>query len=160
MSGGVTDEFAGVTPQLIVPDTAAAVEFYRQAFGADELRRNELPDGRVMLSELLVCGGRLLVHDEFAESGAVTPERLGGSPVTLHLYVADVDEVFARAVRLGATPLMEPQDAFWGDRYAQVLDPSGHRWSFGQKLEDLAPDEINERGRAYLRDRADPEHPH
>ncbi|RZQ65973.1 VOC family protein [Amycolatopsis suaedae] len=139
------DEFAGVTPQLTVSDTDAAVRFYTAAFGADELLRNHDPDGRVMHCELLVGGGRVLVHDEFPERGSVGPRALGGTPVVLHLYVADVDAVFAAAVEAGAKALMEPQDAFWGDRYAMVEDPFGHHWSMAHRLADPSVAELEER---------------
>jgi PhnB protein len=131
----LTTEFPGITPQLTVTDTDAAVAFYRAAFGADELLRNSGPDGRVFHCELLVNGGRLLVHDDFSEHGE-DPSALGGSPVVLHLYVPDVDAAFAAAVAAGATPVAEPQDAFWGDRYAQLTDPFGHRWSLGTTREE------------------------
>lgn len=128
-------EFPGVTPQLTVRDTGAAVEFYRAAFGADELLRNSMPDGRVFHCELLVNGGRLLLHDDFSDTGE-TPEALSGSPVVLHLYVPDVDATFAAAIAAGAVAVAEPEDAFWGDRYAQLTDPFGHRWSLGTTREE------------------------
>lgn len=130
-------EFPGVTPQLTVRDTAAAVRFYRAAFGADELYRNAGPDGRIFHCELLVNGGRLLLHDDFTDHGE-TPGALGGSPVVLHLYTDDVDAAFAAAIAAGATADMEPQDAFWGDRYAMLTDPFGHRWSLGTVREQLS----------------------
>jgi PhnB protein len=151
MSGSLP-EFPGVTPQLTVSDTAAAVDFYRAAFGADELLRNHAPDGRVMHCELLVHGGRLLVHDEFPEAGDLSPAALGGSPVALHLYVTDVDAAFARAVAAGAVAVMEPMNAFWGDRYAQVTDPFGHHWSLATQQEDLAAEEMNDRAARWSQD--------
>ncbi|HYN94987.1 MAG TPA: VOC family protein [Pilimelia sp.] len=138
-------EFPGITPHLTVPDTEAAVRFYRAAFGADELVRNVAPDGRVMHCELLLDGGRLLLHDEFPESGALGPAALGGSPVTLHRYVADVDAAYAAALAAGATGTQPPADTFWGDRYAQLTDPAGHRWSLATQREDLSPDELRAR---------------
>ena len=131
------DEYAGITPQLTVPSTAAAVEFYQAAFGADELIRNAGDDGRVFHCELLLNGGRLLLHDDFSEEGE-TPRALGGSPVTLHLYVPDVDEAYRRCVAAGAEPLSPPEDTFWGDRYAQIKDPTGHLWSLGTRKDDLS----------------------
>jgi PhnB protein len=132
-------EFPGITPQLTVLDTAAAVDFYRAAFGADELLRNHTPDGQVMHCELLVYGGRLLLHDEFAQqTGVRAPVTLGGTPVVLHLYVDDVDAAFERAVNAGARALMAPTDAFWGDRYAMIEDPFGHHWSLATTRDDLS----------------------
>ena len=144
----VPEEFSGLTPQLVVRDAAAAVAFYREAFGADELLRVHGPDGRVMHCELLVAGSRLLLHDEYPEARLTGPPD-GGNSVVLHLYVPDVDASFARAVRAGAEPVMEPDDAFWGDRYAVVRDPFGHRWSLASRREDLSPDELGRRARQW-----------
>src|SRR5882672_7132322 len=113
----MSNEFPGVTPQLTVHDADAAVRFYRAAFGADELLRNHGPDGRVMHCELLINGGRLLLHDDFHDD---SPRALGGSPVVLHLYVSDVDSVYVAAVAAGAVTDLPPQKAFWGDRYAMI----------------------------------------
>jgi PhnB protein len=148
MSGMDFTEFPGVTPQLTVSDTDAAVRFYRTVFGADELLRNHSPDGRVMHCELLLNGGRLLVHDEYREHNSIAPTTLGGTPVVLHIYVDDVDAVYAKAVEAGASPEMPPQDAFWGDRYAQVIDPFGHHWSIATPHEDLSVAELEARGDA------------
>ncbi|HEY7596555.1 MAG TPA: VOC family protein [Actinophytocola sp.] len=136
------DEFPGVTPQLTVGDADAAVRFYRAAFHADELLRHHGPDGRVTHCELLVNRGRLLLHDDFAGQ---SPTALGGTPVTLHLYVDDVDAAFATALAAGATSLMDPADQFWGDRYAMIQDPFGHRWSLATPREDLSIEEMRER---------------
>ncbi|WP_409495951.1 VOC family protein [Amycolatopsis sp. cmx-11-12] len=156
MTGWAADEeFAGVTPQLTVADTAAAVRFYTAVFGADELLRNHASDGRVMHCELLVGGGRLLLHDEFPEHGAGRgPIALGGTSVVLHLYVADVDAVFAAALAEGATELMAPQEAFWGDRYAMIEDPFGHRWSVAQRAADPSVAELQERADRWAEDNA------
>jgi PhnB protein len=152
----VVPEFPGVTPQLTVPDTDAAVRFYRAAFGADELLRTNAPDGRVMHCELLVNGGRLLVHDEFPEMGDHAPGTLGGSPVMLHLYVPDVDAAYDTALAAGASELLAPTDAFWGDRYAQVTDPAGHRWSLATQQEDLSADDVTARGEAWTAEHGGP----
>jgi PhnB protein len=138
----LNSEFPGVTPQLTVHDTDAAVRYYRAAFGADELLRNHGPDGRVMHCELLVNGGRLLLHDEYE---APSPHTLGGTTVTLHLYVTDVDEVYTAALKAGGASVMEPQNAFWGDRYAMVLDPFGHKWSIATPREELSVAELEAR---------------
>jgi PhnB protein len=143
-ASGSYDEFAGVTPQLTVSDTDAAVRFYRAAFGADELLRNHAPDGRVMHCELLIAGGRLLLHDEFPEHGGRTPRSSQGTSVVLHLSVSDVDAVFAAALAAGATELMAPQEAFWGDRYAMIEDPFGHHWSVAQRKADPSVAELEE----------------
>jgi PhnB protein len=142
----MSGEFPGPTPQLVVDDADRAIRFYREAFGADELVRNHAPDGRIMHSELLVFGGRLLVIDDFEPDSVTSPTRLGGTTIRLHLYVPDVDSVYRRAVEAGASSLMEPEDAFWGDRYAIVRDPFGHQWSIATPKEDLSVSELESRG--------------
>jgi PhnB protein len=152
-SGAV--EFPGVTPQLTVGDADAAVRFYRAAFGADELLRAPGPDGRIMHCELLINGGRLLLHDDYSERRDQSPTALGGTPVVLHLYVADVDEVFDAALAAGATAMREPEEAFWGDRYAILRDPFGHCWSLATAREDLSVAELEERGDQWVRGDSD-----
>lgn len=142
-------EFPGPTPQLVVDDAERAILFYRNAFGADELVRNRAPDGRVMHCELLMCGGRLLVIDDFEADPVRSPTHLGGTTVRLHLYVSDVDSLYLRAVDAGAESLMAPQDAFWGDRYAIVRDPFGHQWSIATPKEDLSVSELEARSDAW-----------
>ncbi len=138
-------EFPGPTPQLVVDDADRAIRFYSTAFGADELVRNQAPDGRIMHCELLMFGGRLLVIDDFEPDQVAAPARLGGTTVRLHLYVPDVDAVYRRALEAGASSLMEPEDAFWGDRYAIVRDPFGHQWSIATPKEDLSVSELEAR---------------
>jgi uncharacterized glyoxalase superfamily protein PhnB len=152
-------EFSGVTPHLIVDGAAAAIEFYRAAFGADELGRQAGPDGRIWYAELLLNGGRILLVDEFPDMDARSPKALGGTPVMLHLYVEDTDAQYARAVEAGAEPLMPPADAFWGDRYAQVLDPFGHRWSIGTKVADLSTEETRDAASTWFAEHGNPASP-
>jgi PhnB protein len=134
---------------LTVDDADAAVEFYRAAFGADELLRSHSVDGRVMHCELLIHGGRLLLRDEFPEMGDRSPGTIGGTPVILHLYVSDVDAAYERAIQAGATGEMPPADQFWGDRYAMVTDPFGHRWSMATQREDLTAEELVQRAEEW-----------
>ncbi|HEV2779827.1 MAG TPA: VOC family protein [Actinophytocola sp.] len=145
----VSVEFPGPTPQLVVDDAERAIRFYREAFGADELVRNHAPDGRIMHCELLLCGGRLLVIDDFEPDQVRSPARLGGTTVRLHLYVSDVDRVYAGALAAGAESVMAPEDAFWGDRYAIVRDPHGHQWSIATPREDLSVSDLEARGDAW-----------
>jgi PhnB protein len=144
-------EFPGPTPQVVVDDADRAIRFYRNAFGADELVRNHAPDGRVMHCELLVCGGRLLVIDDFEADPLRSPARLGGTTVRLHLYVSDVDSQYLRALDAGAESIMAPRDAFWGDRYAIVRDPFGHQWSIATVKEDLSVSELESRADSWSR---------
>lgn len=143
--------FHTLTPHLEVRGAARAIDFYKAAFGAREIFRNLGPDGRlIMHCQLQIGDSMLLVHDEFAESGGESPDSLEGSAVTLHVYVDDVDAVFARAVAAGATVEMPVADMFWGDRYGQIKDPCGHRWSIATKIEDLTPTQMRERAAKFF----------
>ncbi len=137
-----------ITPHLVVRDAAAAIDFYRAAFGAEEVMRMPGPDGRtVMHGELKIGDSMVYLCDEFPQMGAKGPKSIGGTPVTLHMYVRDADAAFQRATAAGATVKMPLQDAFWGDRYGILEDPFGHTWSVGQHLEDLTPDQIARRAK-------------
>jgi uncharacterized glyoxalase superfamily protein PhnB len=146
----VPEEFHTITPHLVVRGVARAVEFYREAFGADELLRNLAPDGQsIMHAELLLGDSRFFVNDEFPGHGVLSPLGLKGSSVTLHLYVEDVDAVFERAVGAGAEIIMPVADCFWGDRFGILRDPFGHNWSVASRIEDLSPEELQARAKAY-----------
>ena len=147
-------EFPGATPQLVVDDADRAIGFYKEAFQADELVRNNAPDGRVMHCELLMFGGRVLVVDDFDEDLVSSPAKLGGSTVRLHVYVPDVDSVHERVLRAGGVNVLAPTDAFWGDRYAIVRDPSGHHWSIATQQQELSVAELEERSDAWSREHA------
>jgi PhnB protein len=127
-----------VTPHLCVTDGPAAMEFYKKAFGATEVSRMPAEDGkRLMHAELTVLGGKLMLHDDFPEyhgGKSESAKALGGTPVTLHLEVPDIDAAMAKAAAAGAAVTMPAQDMFWGDRYGQVTDPFGHRWSFSTPI--------------------------
>jgi uncharacterized glyoxalase superfamily protein PhnB len=153
------EEFPGVTPHIVVRSVADAVDFYQRAFGADELQRQSGPDGRIWHCELLVAGGRLLLVEEFPDMGMRSPLTIGGTPVMLHIFVADVDRTFDRAVSAGAEAAMKPLDTFWGDRYAQVIDPEGHRWSFGRRTDDVSVETAAARGEKWRTDRGNPVSP-
>lgn len=145
----VPEGFHTVTPHLIVRNAGAAIEFYKQAFGAEELFRMPGMDGKsVMHAELRIGDSTIMLCDEFPEMGAKSPEALGGSPVTVHLYVTDADKAFSQAVEAGATATMPLQDMFWGDRYGKVSDPYGHQWSIATHIADLTPEEIGQRAAA------------
>jgi uncharacterized glyoxalase superfamily protein PhnB len=147
----VPEEFHTITPHITVRGAAAAIDFYKRAFGAEELLRNFGPDGEsVMHCEMLLGDSRFFINEEYPEHGVRSPAALNGSPITLHLYVADVDAMYERAVRAGAEVLMPVEDQFWGDRYCIVRDPFGHRWSIASRLEDLSPRELRERADDYF----------
>jgi PhnB protein len=134
-----------LTPHLFVRDADGAVAFYRSAFGAAELLRNRLPDGRVLFVELAVGPARLLLSQETPTLGALAPPTIGGTPVLLHLEVEDPDAVARQAVDLGAVVEIPLQEMFWGERYGVLRDPYGHRWALSTAREQLTPDDIARR---------------
>lgn len=141
----IPDGYRTLTPYLCVVGAASALDFYRTAFGARELMRMDGPDGMIGHAEIEIGDCRLMLADEFPCPGAKSPQSLGGSAVTLHLYVDDVDAVVARAVAAGAEKVGEVEDRFWGDRSGTIEDPFGHLWHVATHVEDVAPDEIARR---------------
>ncbi len=133
-----------VTPHLVCAGAAKAIDFYVEAFGAVEGGRLPGPDGRLMHAHLRIGDSAVMLVDEMPEWGALGPLALKGSPVTIHLYVEDADAAFARAVAAGAEATMPPADMFWGDRYAQVRDPFGHKWSIATHQRDVSPGEMQQ----------------
>jgi len=134
-----------LTPHLTVKGAKQAIEFYKRAFGAVVKGVSEDPSGLVLHSQLMIGDSLLFLNDEFPAMGAKGPLTLGGTPVTIHLFVPDADKTFDTAVAAGAKVAMPMGDQFWGDRYGMVIDPFGHSWSISTHLEDLTPDEIMER---------------
>jgi PhnB protein len=137
-----------VSPMLTVSDGAAAIDFYVKAFGAEELGRVPGPDGKKLFhAALRINGALVMLNDDFPEMNdgkSATPEALGGSPVTIHLTVTDVDAKFQQAIDAGATVVMPLDDMFWGDRYGELRDPFGHLWSMGQPMREVSQDEIDQ----------------
>ena len=143
MVNAIPEGFTTLTPHIICKDAGAAIEFYKKAFGAEEICRMPGPDGQgVMHAEIQIGNSRLLLVDENPQWEKASPESLGGSPVTLHLYVEDCDKVFQSAVDAGATAAMPPMDTFWGDRYSKAVDPFGHHWGIATHIKDMTPEEI------------------
>jgi PhnB protein len=140
-----------ITPHLVIKGAAEAIDFYKRAFGAEELCRMPFPnpDGTTKLghAELQIGDSKLFLADEFPDYGSVGPS--GNSPVTIHLYVTDADSTFERAVEAGATVSMPMADMFWGDRYGKVIDPFGHHWSIAEHVEDLTPEQMQEKMAAF-----------
>ena len=137
-----------VSPMLTVSDGAAAIDFYVKAFDAEELGRVPGPDGKKLFhAALRINGALVMLNDDFPEMNdgkSATPEALGGSPVTVHLTVSDVDAKFQKAIDAGATVVMPLDDMFWGDRYGELRDPFGHLWSLGQPMREVSQDEIDD----------------
>jgi PhnB protein len=134
-----------VAPHLVVDDAAAAIDFYVKAFGATEYGRVPHPDGRLVHAALDINGSMVMLNDDFPEYSdgkSSTPKALGGTPVTIHLQVVDVESAFQRAVDAGATVIAPLEDQFWGDRYGVIRDPFGHHWSLGQPVRTVSPEEI------------------
>ena len=133
-----------ITPHLICAGAAKAIEFYKAAFGATEEARLPGPDGRLMHASVKIGDSQVMLVDEMPEWGALGPKSLKGSPVTLHLYVEDVDAAVKRAVDAGAKVTMPVADMFWGDRYGKIEDPFGHQWSVATHVRDVSMDEAME----------------
>ena len=141
----VPDGYHTVTPYLTVRGAAKAIEFYTRAFGAQQRGIMPTPDGRVGHAEIMVGNSIVMLADEFPEHGNKSPETLNGSPVGLAIYVDNVDEVFARAVKAGAAAKEPVEDKFWGDRAGSVTDPFGHKWTILTHKEDVSMDEMKKR---------------
>ncbi|OBA64523.1 hypothetical protein A5647_01850 [Mycobacterium sp. 1100029.7] len=134
-----------LSPHLVVDDAAGAIDFYVKAFGAEEIGRVPRPDGKLVHAAVRINGFLVMLNDDFPEmcgGKSMTPTSLGGTPVTIHLTVTDVEAKFQRAVDAGATVVMPLADQFWGDRYGMVADPYGHQWSLGQPVREVSIDEI------------------
>ena len=140
----VPDDMHTVTPHLVCAGAAAAIDFYKKAFNAVEGGRLPGPDGRIMHALIRIEGSAVMLVDEMPEWCAFGPKSLKGSPVTIHLYVPDVDAVVARAVAAGAKITMPVADMFWGDRYGKIEDPFGHHWSVGTHIRDVTPEEMQQ----------------
>ncbi len=151
MPNGVREGYQTVTPALTVRNGAEAIEFYKKAFGAEEIMRVPGPDGKsIMHAEIRVGTSRIMLGDEAPSMGCLAPVTLGGPGGSLYVYVPDVDAAFKQAVAAGAKALMPVTDMFYGDRFGQVEDPSGHRWGLATHVEDLAPEEMARRQREFF----------
>ncbi|MGC2694849.1 MAG: VOC family protein [Candidatus Angelobacter sp.] len=141
----IPDGYHHVTPYLIIKGAAAAIDFYKKAFGAVEVMRMPQPDGRIGHAELKFGDSHVMLADEFPEMDVVGPKTLGNSSVGLLLYVDDVDKTVEQAVALGATIKKPVQDQFYGDRTGTIADPFGHNWTVARHMEDVSPEEMKRR---------------
>lgn len=142
-----------VTPYMTVSGASKAIEWYKTAFGAEEIVRMATPDGRLMHAEIKIGDSFIMLGDEWPEFGGLpSPSKLGGTAMGLALYVSDCDAVYKQALDAGATGKMPPADMFWGDRYSKLVDPFGHEWSISTHIEDVSPDEMNRRAEAMAQD--------
>ena len=133
-----------ITPYLTLDEATDAIEFYKDAFGAEELMRMEAPGGKIGHAELKIGDSILMISDSFPQTTTRPPSELGGTTAGVFLYVEDVDSVVSRAVKAGAQVTQEVDDMFWGDRFGSVKDPFGHVWSIATHVKDLTPEEIAE----------------
>ena len=137
--------YNSVTPYLIVSDAAKAIEFYKQAFGATEIMRMEAPGGKIGHAEIKIGDSPIMLGDEMPEMGYSSPQALGGTPVTLMIYVEDVDTAAGQAVAAGAQVLKPVADQFYGDRSGSFADPFGHQWHIATHIEDVTQEEVRKR---------------
>ncbi|MFO1028923.1 MAG: VOC family protein [Acetobacteraceae bacterium] len=137
--------YHALTPYIVVDNADRALTWYADVLGAREVMRLPIPGGKIGHAEIEIGDSRLMLADEAPEHQALSPATIGGSPVKLHLYVTDVDTVFARAVAAGATASMAPADQFYGDRSATIVDPFGHSWHIATHIEDVSDEEVRRR---------------
>lgn len=141
--------YHSITPSITIRDAAAAILFYKAAFGAEEIMSLAMPDGKVMHAEIRLGDSRVMISDEFPDWGCLSPQSIGGTASALMFYVPDVDAAFAQAVAAGATSISPPTDQFWGDRSARVLDPFGHKWSLSTHVEEVTEEQMAERAKTF-----------
>jgi PhnB protein len=149
----IPEGYHSINPYLVVRNAAKAIDFYKKAFSAEERFRMHGPDGRaIMHADLKIGDSIFMLTEESTEMKALSPESIGGSPVSLYVYVKDVDAVFNQAVSEGATVLYPVRDQFYGDRSGYLKDPFGHLWSLATHKKDLSPDEVRKAGEAFFRE--------
>ena len=146
----VPEGYSTVSPYLAVDDAAEAIAYCKKAFGAEETVRMDAPDGKIGHAELRIGDSHVMLSDPFPQASTTPPKELGGTSGSIFMYVEDVDAVVQKAVDAGATVTMEVEDQFWGDRFGSITDPFGHIWSIATHVEDLTPEEIEERGKAAM----------
>lgn len=145
MVKAIPDGYPRVTPYLYIDGAKAAIDFYTTILGAEVRMTMPGPDGKIGHAELSLGDSVIMLADEFPDMGARGPKSVGGSPVTMHVYVEDVDDTFARAISAGAQSVRPVEDKFYGDRGGEFEDPFGHRWSIASHIEDLTPEEMEAR---------------
>lgn len=141
----IPEGYHTVTPYLIIKDAASAIEFYKKAFNAIERFRMEKPGNKIGHAELLIGNSFIMLADEMPEMHFVGPQALGGSPVMLHIYVANVDAIFDQAIAAGGKSLKPVANQFYGDRLGSLMDPFGHMWSIATHVEDVSPEDLKQR---------------
>jgi len=150
MTKPVPEGYHTVSPYLAVQDAARAIDYYVKAFGGKEVVRMNAPDGTIGHAELQIGDSHVMLADPFPQSSTRPPKELGGTSVSVFLYVEDVDATVKQAVDAGGTLTMEVADQFWGDRFGSLMDPFGHSWSVATHVEDVRPEEMAERAKAAM----------
>ena len=150
MAKPIPDGFHTATPSIVVNSSNDAIEFYKKAFGANEIYRFPAPDGKIMHAMIQIGDSYIMMNDEFPGMGARAPGTIGGTPVTIHLFVEDADKIFNQAVAAGATITMPIMDAFWGDRFGTVTDPYGHSWAIATHQKDMSPEEMKKASEEFF----------
>lgn len=146
----IPDGFHTATPSLVVRDSKKAIEFYKKAFGAKEVYQFPGPDGKILHAMIQIGDSFIMMSDEFPAMGARSPTSIGGTPITIHLYVEDADKTFNQALDAGAKPTLPIMDAFWGDRYGCIADPFGHSWAIATHKKDMTPEELKKAGDEFF----------
>jgi len=152
MTRPIPEGHHAVTPTLTVRGAANAIEFYKKAFGAQEINRFLGLDGKsIMHAEIKIGDSRIMLNDEIPQMKCLSPQSLGGASSGIFLYVENADEVFNKAVSAGAKSQMPMMDAFWGDRFGSIIDPFGHVWSIATHKKDMTPDELKQAGEEFMK---------
>jgi len=150
----IPEGYHTITPNLVIAGAEKAIDFYKKGFGATEIARMPGPNGGIIHAELRIGDSVFMLGEEMPEMGAKGPKALGGSPVSLYIYVENVDAAWDRAIKAGATSVMPLADMFWGDRTGWLEDPFGHKWALAQHVKDLTPEEIQKGQEAFFAEHA------
>ncbi len=150
MATAIPEGYHTVTPYLVVNGAAQAIEFYKKAFGATELMRMPEPSGKIGHAEIQIGNSHVMIADEYPERGFRGPSSLGGTAVSLMVYVEDVDRIFKQALQAGAEELQALKDQFYGDRSGTLKDPFGHVWNIATHIEDVSPEEMEKRSQQFF----------
>jgi PhnB protein len=142
--------YHSVTPSLFIAGAAEAIDFYKKAFGAEEMMRFPAPDGSIMYAQIKIGDSIIMLGDEMPEQGGKGPKSLGGTPVSFFIYGENVDAAWKRAVDAGGKPIVPLADQFWGDRTGSIEDPFGHQWWIAQRIQDFTPEELQKNADAFF----------
>jgi PhnB protein len=150
----IPEGYTTLSSSLIVDPAAEAIDYYKRAFGATERGIMQGPDGKIAHAELQIGDSVLMLSDPYPMQSAKSPKEVGGTTVTIFMYVEDVDAAYKRAIDAGGTVTMEPDDMFWGDRFGALMDPFGHAWALATRVEDLSEEEVRTRGEKAMAEMA------